>query len=427
MYIKPLYVTTMERTILQQAIKDNNPWWYKDYTLPEVKERAIYSRIRNVFEAKQIIALTGLRRVGKTTLMKQAAIDFMKQGLERENIFYFSFDEFPDLRIREVLQSYEEIQEKKLGDEKILCLFDEIQKAKNWQEQLKRIYDDFQNLKFIISGSESLFIKDSGTESLAGRIYEFTVKLLDFQEYLDFKNIKHDKIELYKNNIRDQLKNYLKTGGFPEMVFKPVEEFPMYIKSIIDKVIDSDMPKVFDIKNTAEVRAVFNTIYNDPGQMIEIKDLGEELQINRNKTAYILNCLEKSFLIKKLYNYSTNSRKVERKLKKYYSSVINPYLIETSFGKVFENFIIINTNPEYFWRDTQKNEVDAVMTDENKKVQGIEIKSGTVKKTALQPLERFAEKFHINKRNTKIISFDQEEIMQGIEIIPFYKYLLKKR
>lgn len=420
----------MDKKILQQAIKDNNPWWKEDFKInkKEIKERKIYPEIKNVFNSRQIIALTGLRRVGKTTLMKKSVADFLKKGYNGENILYFSFDEFSNIRIREILSIYEELQEKKLGNEKIVCLLDEIQKVENWQEQLKRIYDDFPKIKFIISGSESLFIKNSGTENLAGRIYEFKVNLLDFQEYLDFKNIDYEKIELNKEKIVKQLKKYFLSAGFPEIASGQSRELNLYVRSIIDKVIDSDMPKVFDIKNTSEVRAVFNIIYNNPGQVIEVKELGKELNLSRNKVSYILECLEKSFLIKKLYNFSKNTRKVERKLKKYYSYLINPYLIETDFGKIFENFVVINLNPDYFWRDSLKNEVDIVLFNKNKKsnnIKGIEVKSGEIKKKAVKPLKKFSENFKINKKSIMILSFDKEEEIEGIKVIPFYKYFLK--
>lgn len=418
----------MNKNIIQQAIKDNNPWWDERFNFSGIKNRKIYSEIRKFLESKQIIALTGLRRVGKTTLMRKAISDFLERGIEKENIFYFSFDEFYETRIREILEIYAELQEKDLKKEKFIFLLDEIQKVSKWQEQLKQIYDNFPKIKFVISGSESLFIKKRGTESLAGRIYEFKVNLLDFQEYLDFREIDYGKLELNKKKIISELKNYLSSAGFPEMVLKENDERSLYVKNIIDKVIDSDMSRVFDIKNTSEVRSVFNIIYNDPGQILEVGEIGKELGLNRNKVSYILDCLEKSFLIKKVYNFSNNARKVERKLKKYYSYLINPYLIETDFGKMFENFVAISLDVDYFWRDVFKNEVDLVLFEKKTKirnVRGIEIKSGDIKSNAVKPLKKFIEKFNLSKKDVCIISFDKDESLEGFKVIPFYKYFLK--
>ena len=170
------------------------------------------------------------------------------------------------------------------------------------------------------------------------------------------------------------------------------------------------MPKIFDIKNTSQVRSVFNVIYNEPGQVIEINELVNQLGINRNTVSYILNWLEQSFLIRKLYNFSRNSRKIERK-------------IETNFGAVFESFIVINLNAQYFWRDSFKNELDIVIEKikgNKKDIKGIEIKQGLIKS-----LKTFVRKFKLKNKDGFIISFDTKEKRNDIKIIPFYEYFLK--
>ena len=103
-----------------------------------------------------------------------------------------------------------------------------------------------------------------------------------------------------------------------------------------------------------------------------------------------LEYLEESFLIKKLYNYSRNARKTQRRLKKYYSTLINPLLIKNDFGKIFEQALVIQLDTEFFWRDSYKNEVDVVQLDP---LIAIEIKSGDVKERDLNSLKRFIKKF----------------------------------
>ncbi len=241
----------------------------------------------------------------------------------------------------------------------------------------------------------------------------------------EFKEKKIEKIELNKENIKKEFKNYLLSSGFPEIVANQ-EQNIKYLNGVIDKVIDSDIPKVFDVKNSSEIRAVFNVIYNDPGQMIEIQELSNELNLNRNKLSLILEYLEKSFLIKKLYNFSKNARKIERKLKKFYPMILNPYLIEDYFPKIFETSMVINLDANFFWRDSYKNEVDIVKVERMGKkqtIQGIEIKSGEIKKQHLKPLEIFKKKF---KADVKIISYDIKAEFENIKVIPFYEFLLKK-
>src|SRR3989344_2780337 len=154
-------------------MKEFNPWWEGKFKL-EYKEREIYSRIKKFMDMPQIIALTGLRRVGKSTIMLKIVEEWLSSGFSPRNIFFFSFDDLKDSSLRKVVGEYERVNNKKLSDEKFLFLFDEIQKIENWQEQVKVIYDLYKkNVKIIVSGSESLFIRKKSKESLAGRIFEF--------------------------------------------------------------------------------------------------------------------------------------------------------------------------------------------------------------------------------------------------------------
>ena len=175
----------MEENILE-ALERNNKWWKSDFTV-EFKLRDLYVQIKRFMHTPQIIAITGLRRVGKTTIMLKLVKD-MIQELNRENIVYFSFDEFKDIGIKQILKTYARLMNKDLSLNKYLFLLDEVQKLENWEEQLKAMYDSYPNIKFVISGSESLFIRKKSRESLAGRMYEFHIKPLSFKEFLLFKN-----------------------------------------------------------------------------------------------------------------------------------------------------------------------------------------------------------------------------------------------
>src|SRR3989344_4227988 len=170
-------------------LKNQNPWWKERFTL-EFKDREIYTKIQKFIPLPQILALSGLRRVGKTTLMLKIIKDRIQNGEDPHNILYFSFDEFKGTDIREVIREYETITGKDFNQGTYLLVLDEIQKLKNWEDQIKSIYDQRKpRVKIIISGSESLFIRKKSKETLAGRIFEFKVESLTFKEFLYFKEI----------------------------------------------------------------------------------------------------------------------------------------------------------------------------------------------------------------------------------------------
>lgn len=231
-------------TTIQDALVEFNPWWKGGFTL-EYKEREVYSQIQKFTVMPQMVALTGLRRVGKTTLMLKIAEDAIKKGFDARDIVYFSFDEFKENQLREVLNEYEKLIERDLGKGRHLILLDEIQKLYDWENQLKAVYDrDRKNLKFVISGSESLFIRKGSKETLAGRLFEFKIEPLSFREYLTFKNATYRPLGLHGKELARLFDEFILTEGFPELV--GVNDKTMIRKylreSIIEKVVFRDLP-----------------------------------------------------------------------------------------------------------------------------------------------------------------------------------------
>ena len=92
------------------VLKGSNPWWTENFKV-EFKEREAYAEIQKFISLPQMIALTGLRGVGKTTLMFKLVEDMIKIGFDPKNIIYFSFDEFREVEIRDVMSTYEELVE----------------------------------------------------------------------------------------------------------------------------------------------------------------------------------------------------------------------------------------------------------------------------------------------------------------------------
>lgn len=411
-------------------IREFNPWWEGKFKL-EYIEREVYQEIKKFLDMPQIIALTGLRRVGKSTIMMKIIEELLSSGFSPQNIFLFSFDDFKNGDLREVIKEYERVNKKKLSEEKFLFLFDEIQKIDNWQEQIKIIYDIYKNnLKMIVSGSESLFIRKKSKESLAGRIFEFKIDTLNFKEFIKFKGVSYGPIELYKEEYSRLFEEFTLSGGFPELVnVNDKEKIKKYIKEgIRDKVLYKDIPSLFKINDISILDSILSTITENPGQLIELSSFSSECNISRPTLANYLRYLEDSFLIKKLYNFSRNKRKIERKLKKYYPALISVNILfnddALSKSKVFENIVINQIKTDFFWRDPYKNEVDAVLS--GKEIVPIEIKYGRID---FNGLAKFMEKFDV--KEGFIISRDEEREQKigakKISVIPAWKWLLTSK
>lgn len=411
---------------IKSVLPDFNPWW-KGAFQADYQEREVYGRIGKFLPLRQIIALTGLRRVGKTTLLKKIADDAIRGGLNPQNIVFFSFDEFKAVELRDVLHAAEELLERSFSGGRVLFLLDEVQKLDNWEEQAKALYDLDPRLKMLISGSESLFLKRKSKATLAGRIYEFQVEPLTFMEYLDFKGQRLSPAGLYDKELKRSYGEYLKTQGFPELVgIQDREIIQKYIKeSIVDKVLYRDIPQLFKVKQIDILDGLLRILMDEPGQMIDLCSLSQVMKITRQTLSRYLRYLEDSYLIRKLYNYSKNRRKSERKLKKIYPTVQSPGLFfkedDQTRSRAFECAVVNQMRAEFFWRDPYKNEVDIVR--DGGSPLPVEIKYGKIETAGLIA---FLKKHKL--KEGLIISRDREDTLEvdgrTIRIVPAHRYFL---
>lgn len=409
---------------IKTILPDFNPWWKAPFKAG-YKDREVYAQIRKFLPLRQIIAFTGLRRVGKTTLLMKAATDAIDEGLDPRRVVYFSFDEFKDVELSAVLRASEELLERELSDGRALLLLDEVQKLNDWDNQVKALYDLRPNLKMMISGSESLFIKHRSRATLAGRIFEFRVEPLSFREYLIFAGEMLEPTGLYAGELKRAYGNYLKIQGFPELVgIKDREIIRKYIKeSIVDKVLYRDIPQLRRIKQVTVLEGLLGVLMDEPGQIIDLTSLGMDLGITRQTLSLYLRYLEESYLIRKLYNYSKNRRKAERKLKKIYPAIPSPDLFfrddDRSRSKSFECAVVNQLRAEYFWRDPYKNEVDVVRGGDPP--MPIEVKSGKIETGGVTA---FLKKFKL--KEGLIISRDKDFVHQEngrkIRVVPAHIY-----
>lgn len=317
-----------------------NPWW-KEKNLPcetlWPKRLIFNSFYKDVVELKQIIALTGLRRVGKTTLIKQTISKLLKNNIKEKDIFYFSFDqplieESPNFLETLINFYFQKIKQEKISKiEKVYIFLDEIQIIPFWQDILKRYYDINQNIKFIVSGSSSFFIKKKSKESLAGRIFEKKLPPLTFKEFKIFS----------KTN---DFENYLNFGQFPELLdIESIEKKKEYLKeSVVNKVLEIDIPKIFKIRKTFDFQRLFWSILYNTGWIINSLRLMTDLSIKKATFFNYLNILENSLLVFKILNLSGSFRSEKRLLRKIYPASTNFLSLlpeKISFGAKIENYV----------------------------------------------------------------------------------------
>ena len=417
---------------IKDTIRLLNPWWEGEIISEELAKqykRSFFDKIQEFKKYKQIIILTGLRRVGKTTLIYQTIKDLLS-GADPKRIFYFNFDKEIDDLV-DIFENYKELTGVDYKKEKIFVFFDEITKFKKWAGELKLIYDSSPNIKFCISSSSSINLEEEAVKNLAGRYFLINITPLSFREFLELtgKQKMAENHELYSREIKKEFFSYL-LKSFPETVNWDNElVIKDYLKTtIIDKIIKSDLPERFSNMNKELLYRLIELFYKEPGFYLDYDNLSKSLRISKNTLYKHIFYLEFCYLTRIVKNFRPSTLSTSRKLQRVYPYWWNlAYCYGENNDKILESFVLSIIDGKYYWRDLEK-EIDFLKI-EGKSILPIEVKNKeTVEERDLNTLKLFMERYKIKKAlllylgDKRIREFGSRKI----EFLPFWKWLLEE-
>ncbi len=413
-------------------LADFNPWWTQGKVPPPLcgKKRAIFSQIFKYIPLRQILIISGLRRVGKTTLMCQIIQELISQGVDPYQIIYFSFDEQRH-DLDSLINEYEtDILRDNLANTKVYLFLDEIQKLGDWASRIKLLYDLNPNLKIIVSGSARITVFKGTRESLAGRFFEFPVKPLDFDEYLLFreKHIDKNREDIYEKEIKQEFASFLKTGGFVEAIELDEPLIRRYFReSLLERVVFVDIPDSFKLDIPQLLLKLLSIAASWPGLYLDYKSIGSDLKVDQRTVSNYILYLEYALLVQKLYNYSPNLITTEKKIKRLYlSNTAFAYALNPSvdFFMVLEQFYINFLEAKFFFRSPRKEEIDIIHVSDSQTLP-IEVKiREQIRRSDIKSIFRFVGRNNVEKgliitRNIECI-FEEGDLK--IAAIPYWKY-----
>lgn len=325
----------------------------------DFKRRAYY-QVKKVTEDKRIALLIGMRRTGKTTILKQILS-------ERVDAKMYTFDSFDYLKLTDIQLFNILRNDIKNGIKTILI--DEIQKRDNWDIILKNLYDEFIandfDLKIVATGSSSISLinKDTGVT----RMEKVLISSLDFSEYLHLSG---------KNNDFETFENYLGFGGFPEFVNNNI---PMSRQRELqfDPILNDDIPSQYNISilNLSRLLDELSILTN--GEYNKDKS-SKNTQIPIQQINNYLSILEKAQIIKIVYKIDEN-KNIGRypKFKIYINPHIHLWLLNKSFnelenkqkGHIIESYWLFSSSQSnsyyrkyyYLKNSTTNQEIDFVI------------------------------------------------------------------
>lgn len=371
-------------------------------------------------EASEAIVITGMRRVGKTTLIKQ-----VYDSLNTANKIFLDLENPVNQKYFEEV-NYEAIRYKfqTLGmdlSQKAYIFLDEIQFVKNLPSVVKYLIDHYQ-IKFFLTGSSSFYLKNLFSESLAGRKIIYELFPLDFEEFLLLKGSrivvsKKDINEVSYQIITPLYKEYIEFGGFPGVVIKSSpKEKQEALMEIFSAYFNKEVLSIGGFRNNQAVRDLILLLISRIGSKVDVQKLSTELGITRVSVMEYLAFLEGTYFISLVPPYSTNKDTEIRAAKKVYlcdSGLVNS-IQSTSFGNLFENTIYnqlrIRGELNYYQRKSGV-EIDFIL----KKQEAYEVKTkgSSYDYTKLQRLVK-----ELNLIKGKIVSFEYSKtnVVYGFQI-----------
>ena len=323
----------------------------KNVAITKFSERGIArKRYLNKIEAwlsrPEIIIIKGIRRCGKSTILRQIA------NRAKKKCVYINFDDYRFLQYLNVPLLEEVLKEFPDYD---YYFFDEIQKIKGFESWLRTHYDIQSHKKFIISGSNISLFAPSLATVLTGRNITFEIFPFSYSE------IKEKKL----GNIQ----KYLLYGGFPEVVLeKDIERKKLLLLQYFNDILLRDIFERYSIVATQQFKALAQYILSNTGLKISPNKLAKELGINPRSAENYLSYLIDAYLIFEVpfFSYSSKTKYTAGRASKYYTldnglaTVLSQRISE---GHLFEALVaqkLRKNNKEqlYYWAD--KNEVDFI-------------------------------------------------------------------
>ncbi|MFH0802701.1 MAG: ATP-binding protein [bacterium] len=335
-----------------------NPWWEKRTEgfekLPAFRRPVFEEIYKGIKELPQIISITGPRRVGKSTLIRQMIRQLLEEGISPNHLIYYSMDDpalfRTDIDHDQFFDFLMDMARKSSKKQRFYLFLDEIQRFSRWELFLKKYYDLDYPVRFTVSGSASSPIFQKSRESLLGRIKDYHLLPFSFREFLLFRLQKqpdlvkeisavHEvgesvmgmlvghldyierkgvsipplKTEL-KKHVNKELKNYLLEGGFPEVWSLPdwQSKQAYLFDNQVEKVISEDLVLAAEFRKPELLKRFYVSLLAVPGREINFQKLAKEIGINRANIEKYFPLLEMTDLVRHAEKFSKSPLRVRR-------------------------------------------------------------------------------------------------------------------
>ena len=282
-------------------------------------DRPIYvDKIMAFTDTPFVKILTGVRRCGKSTILKMIMEKLRQRGVPEERIVSFHFDsmEYEDMTAK---QMYMELKSRICCDGKTYFFLDEMQEIKGWEKVVNSLQSDF-DVDLYVTGSNSRMMSSEISTYLTGRYVTFRIYTLSFGGYLTFKS-QYAAV----GDPRQELANYIRLGGFPATHLQSYTHDEVYtiVRDIYNSTIFSDIVRRNQVRKIDQLERVVKYTFNNVGNTFSAKSISDYLKAEHrsldNETVYsYLEKLEKAYLLHRCSRYDLQGKELLKTQEKFY-------------------------------------------------------------------------------------------------------------
>jgi len=380
----------------------------------------------------KIIVITGLRRVGKSTLLAQIA-----QTQLSDNFFFVNFED--ERLLSFTADQFDHLHEALIGlfGERKIFLFDEIQNVPEWERFVRRLHD--QGYQFIITGSNSSLLGQELGTKLTGRSLRYELFPFSFTEYIKFHGVELPKTSTLTTIERGILlkhsREYLVNGGIPDALKYPQLNI---LKTLYDDVLYRDIAARYGIDNVKSLQELAFYLISNPASEISFNKLKTNLKLGSvNTVKKYISYLENAWLFFTINKYAYSVKEQQIAAKKIFSidtGMLNSvgFSFSKNTGKLMENLVFLQLRRHhqdiFYFKTKQNHEVDFFVPSEQLAIQvSQDLSNEETRLRELRSLVELSEEKKEQNRLQIVNLADKETITtEGttVEVVPLYEWLL---
>jgi len=312
---------------LYEIISSYNRFWITGTVDAGIK-RDILPACLGQLDAKEVVVLKGVRRCGKSTLMAQIIRELLARNVRPTSMLRINLEEplfSAEYSVELLEQIYRTYRERVQPEGKCWLFVDEVQNIPGWESWV-RGRSETEDIKIFVTGSSSQMLSREIGTKLTGRNVSFEVYPLSFAEFLRF-----NKLELVtdleytakKATVRKAFHDYLKYGGFPEVVLREsADDKELLLKNYFEDLLYRDIVTRYEIRDVANLRNLAVYLLTNVAKQTSITKLKKNFTISQDKTENYVSAIMESYLLFQLQMFSYSLKSTMR-------AGFKPYAIDT--------------------------------------------------------------------------------------------------